>query len=201
MSTPTADVGGPGDPTRVVVGRAGRAHGVTGEISVRVLTDDPGLRFAAGARVTARLPAGGTRVLEVQTARTHGDRLLVRFAGVTDRTAAEGIGGSDLSADVAAGDTASDPEDFFDHQLVGLAAVDTGGAALGGVIDVLHHASQDLLVVEPIAGGEDVLVPFVTAIVLTVDVRAGRVVLDPPGGLFGDPPGGLFGDPQAGPDP
>jgi len=187
VSTPTADVGGPGEPTRVVVGRAGRAHGVTGEISVRVLTDDPALRFAVGARVTARLPTGGTRALEVETARTHGDRLLVRFAGVTDRTAAEGIGGSDLSAEVDAGDTASDPEEFFDHQLVGLAAVDTAGTALGAVTDVLHHASQDLLVVEPVAGGEDVLVPFVAAIVLSVDVRAGRVVLDPPGGLFGDP--------------
>lgn len=187
MPTPTADTGAPGDPARVVVGRAGRAHGVTGEVSVKVMTDDPGLRFAVGARVTARLPTGGTRALEVESTRTHGDRLLVRFAGVTDRTAAEGIGGSDLSADVAAGDTAGDPEEFFDHQLVGLAAVDTTGAALGEVTDVLHHASQDLLVVEPVTGGEDVLVPFVAAIVLTVDVGSGRVVLEPPGGLFGDP--------------
>lgn len=196
-SSPTADAGGPGDPTRVVVGRAGRAHGVTGEVSVKVMTDDPALRFAVGARVTARLPTGGTRALEVETARTHGDRLLVRFIGVGDRTAAEGIGGSDLSAEVAAGETASDPEEFFDHQLVGLSAVDTAGAALGRVTDVLHHASQDLLVLAPAGGGEDVLVPFVAAIVLTVDVGAGRVVLDPPGGLFGDPDP----DPDVGPDP
>ena len=194
-SSPTADAGGAdGDPTRVVVGRAGRAHGVTGEVSVKVLTDEPALRFAVGARVIARLPAGGTRALEVETARTHGDRLLVRFAGIADRTGAEGVGGSDLSAEVTAGESAADPEEFFDHQLVGLAAVDTAGTALGVVTDVLHHTSQDLLVLEPTAGGEDVLVPFVAAIVLTVDVGAGRVVLDPPGGLFGDPPGDLPGD-------
>lgn len=193
MSTPRTDPVGTtrGEPTRVVVGRAGRAHGVTGEISVRVLTDEPGLRFAAGARLTARLPAGGTRSLVVEAARTHGDRLLVRFAGVGDRTAAEGIGGSDLLVEVTAGETARDPEEFFDHQLVGLAAVDGSGVVLGAVTDVLHHTSQDLLVVAPVAGGGDVLVPFVAAIVPTVDVPAGRVVLHPPGGLFGDPSDGL----------
>lgn len=193
MSTPRTDPAGTGrgGPTRVLVGRAGRAHGVTGEVSVRVLTDDPGLRFAAGSRLSARLPAGGTRALEVEAARTHGDRLLVRFAGVGDRTAAEGIGGSDLSVDVTAGETASDPEEFFDHQLVGLSAVDGTGVSLGAVTEVLHHTCQDLLVVAPVAGGEDVLVPFVAAIVLSVDVSGGRVVLDPPGGLFLNPPDGL----------
>ncbi len=169
------------------MGRAGRAHGVTGELSVTVLTDDPGLRFAVDAGIVARLPAGGTRTLTVATARPHGDRLLVRFAGVPDRTAAEGLAGSTLLADARPEEDTADPEEFFDHQLVGAVAADPAGTELGTVTDVLHHAAQDLLVVAPAAGGEDVLVPFVGAIVVAVDVAARRVTLDPPGGLFPDP--------------
>ena len=187
-TSPTADppAGSPGDTggAEVAVGRAGRAHGVTGELAVTPLTDSPERRFAVGAQLTATLPGGGTRTLEVTAARRHGDRWLLRFAGVPDRTAAEGLGGAALSARVAADDPAGDDEEFFDHQLVGAAALDGAGRRLGVVADVLHHAAQDLLVVTPERGGPDVLVPFVAALVPVVDVAGRRVVLDPPGGLF-----------------
>lgn len=188
-SSPTAEPGAAagGDPDRVVVGRAGRAHGITGELSVSVLTDEPGLRFAPGAELTALLPAGGRRSLVVDASRAHGDRLLVRFAGVADRTAAEALAGSTLTARVSPTETAAGTDEFFDHQLVGATATDLAGAVLGTVTDVLHHSAQDLLVVDPAGGGEQVLVPFVAAIVVAVDVTgpgARRVTLDPPGGLF-----------------
>lgn len=177
------------DSVQVVVGRAGRAHGVTGELSVAVLTDEPTLRFAAEVTLLARLPSGGTRTLTVAGVRPHGDRLLVRFAGVPDRTAAEALAGSTLLADAVPLESPADPEEFFDHQLVGAAVVDTTGAALGTVGEVLHHGAQDLLVVTREGGGEDVLVPFVAAIAVAVDVPGRRVTLDPPGGLFDpDPP-------------
>lgn len=168
----------------MAVGRVGRAHGVTGEVSVAPLTDEPARRFAEGATLTAGLPGGGTRSLVVAGTRPHGDRWLLRFAGVPDRTAAEGLGGAVLTALVAPGEQAGDPDEFFDHQLVGAAALDRAGRTLGTVTDVLHHAAQDLLVVAPTGGGEDVLVPFVAAFVPTVDPASRRVVLDPPGGLF-----------------
>lgn len=182
-SSPTAE-GRP--PTRVAVGRVGRAHGVTGEVSVAALTDEPTRRLAPGAELGADLPSGGTRSLVVATARPHADRWLLRFDGVPDRTAAEQLGGAVLTAFVAADETAGEGE-FFDHQLVGARALDPSGTALGTVTDVLHHAAQDLLVVAPAAGGEAVLVPFVAAIVPAVDVTARTITVDPPGGLFPGP--------------
>ncbi len=189
-SSPTADVP---DSVQVVVGRAGRAHGVSGELSVTVLTDEPALRFGVDAALVAGLPAGGTRSLTVAAARPHGERLLVRFAGVPDRTAAEALAGATLVADAVPDESTDDPAEFFDHQLVGAAAVDPAGAVLGSVTDVLHHGAQDLLVVAPAGGGDDVLVPFVAAIATAVDVPGRRITLDPPGGLFPQLGGGAPG--------
>ncbi len=74
-----------------------------------------------------------------------------------------------------------DPEEFYDHQLVGLAVSTTDGDAVGEVSDVIHGASQDLLAVRT-ADGREVLVPFVSALVPVVDVPGGRLeVADRPG--------------------
>lgn len=173
----------------MVVGSAGRPHGVAGETSVRVRTDAPLLRFAAGSLLVAELPGGGQRTLTVAAARPHGDRLLVRFAGITDRDAAQALAGATLVATASAEEAGDDPEEFFDHQLIGASVRTRSGALLGAVRDVMHPGTQDLLVVAPAGGGADVLVPFVAAIVVAVDPVAGELTLDPPGGLF-DPDGG-----------
>jgi 16S rRNA processing protein RimM len=78
------------------------------------------------------------------------------------------------------------PDEFHDHQLVGLTVVTTAGEQVGVVTDVRHHG-QDLLVIEPAAGSQrrsEVLVPFVAAIAVDVDVAGGRMVIDPPAGLL-----------------
>jgi 16S rRNA processing protein RimM len=106
----------------------------------------------------------------------------VRFAGIDDRTAAEALRGQLLLVDSAEIPPSDDPEEFHDHELIGLAAVSTDGTELGEIVDVEHYG-QDLLVLRRPDGGE-ALVPFVTAIVPTVDLPAGRVVLDPPPGLL-----------------
>jgi 16S rRNA processing protein RimM len=81
-----------------------------------------------------------------------------------------------------------DPDEFHDHELIGLAAVTTGGEPVGEVTQVLHHG-QDLLVIQPPGPGRDeVLVPFVTAIVPEVDLAGGRLVIDPPPGLIDHAP-------------
>ncbi len=176
MSTRSADPAGVPD-TAVVVGRVGRAHGVVGEVSVDVRTDTPDARFAPGAQVWC-----GDRVLTVQAARWHHGRLLVKFAGIADRTAAELCRGAYLHVPA---DQAGDPgaDAFWDHQLVGLSVVLADGAEVGQVSDVVHAPGQDLLAVTDRTGRER-LVPFVRAVVPEVDLAGGRVVLDPPPGLL-----------------
>jgi 16S rRNA processing protein RimM len=167
----------------VTVGRVGRAHGIRGEVSVEVRTDSPELRFADGARLTTE-PAGAGPLVVGHT-RWHSGRLLVRFDGVSDRAVAEGLRGVRLLADVGEGERLDDPDEFFDHQLVGLRAVTTTGDAVGDITDVLHPPGQDLLVVRR-PDNREALVPFVADIVPEVDIAAGRVVLDPPVGLLED---------------
>jgi 16S rRNA processing protein RimM len=166
---------------QLVVGRIGRAHGVSGEVAVAVRTDDPDSRFAEG-RVLQTDPAE-RGPLTISRSRWHSGRLLITFAGFSDRGSAESLSGTSLVVDTADLPELSDPEEFYDHQLVGLSAVDTSGTALGTVADVIHGPGSDLLAITRTDGGE-ALVPFVTAIVPTVDVAAGRVVIDPPDGLF-----------------
>jgi 16S rRNA processing protein RimM len=172
-STRIAEGGGPR-----VVGRIGRPHGLRGEVTVQVHTDFPEQRFAPGAQ----LRADTGRVLTVGTARPHGGALLVRFAGVVDREGAAELRGLFVTAEATALPELDDPDEFYDHQLEGLAAVDSDGAALGTVHEVIHAPASDLLVLQTERG--EALVPFVRAIVPEVDLAGRRVVLQPPAGLL-----------------
>lgn len=163
----------------LVVGRIGRPHGVRGEVTLDVRTDEPDSRFAVGAEIATDPAAAGP--LTVEGLRWHSGRLLVRFAGIDDRGAAEELRGTWLVVDPTDIHPSADPDDFHDQELIGLAVVTAGGALVGEVAEVLHHG-QDLLVVRG-AGGET-LVPFVAALVPEVDVPGGRLVIDPPPGLL-----------------
>jgi 16S rRNA processing protein RimM len=165
---------------QLVVGRIRRPHGVRGDVAVEVRTDDPGGRFAVGAAL-ATDPAG-RGPLTIMASRWHSGVLLVRFAGVDDRTTAEDLRGTWLVMDSADLGPTGDPDEFHDHELIGLAAVTVGGEPVGVVTDV-RHQGQDLLVIKSPADPE-LLVPFVAAIVPEVDVAAGRLVIDPPPGLL-----------------
>ena len=175
---------------RVIVGRAGRPHGIRGEMVIGVRTDEPDLRFAVGAAVDAGASADeaddapGER-LTVASKRWHSGQLLVSFAGITDRTAASELTGSWLSVDSSQLPDTGDPDEFRDHELIGLNVRTAGGEPVGVVTDVLHYG-QDLLVVRRADGGAggECLVPFVKAIVPEVDVAAGLLVIDPPPGLL-----------------
>ena len=171
---------------QLVVGRVGRAHGIRGEVSVQVRTDDPGRRFAPGTVLATDPAALGP--LAVGSVRWHLGRLLVRFDGLADRTRAEELAGALLLVDSAAVGTPEDPDEFNDHDLIGLVAVTVAGDRVGTVTDVLHHG-QDLLVISAAgagagAGAGETLVPLVLAIVPEVDIVTGRLVLDPPPGLL-----------------
>jgi 16S rRNA processing protein RimM len=151
-----------------------------GEVSVELRTDDPERRFAVGA-VLRPEPSGRPR-LTVRSARPHGDRLLVGFDEVADRNEAESLRGASLFADVPAQERSDDPDEFYDHQLVGLAVHTVAGRPIGTVTEVQHPPGQDLLVVEGAAGPH--LIPFVAAIVPEVDLAAGRLLVEPPPGLL-----------------
>ena len=168
---------------QLVVGRIARPHGVLGELAVEVRTDDPELRLAAGAVLETEPAAAGP--LTIASTRWHSGRLLVRFADVRDRTAAEALRGALLLVDSADLEDLPDPDSYRDHQLVGLTVVDPDGAPVGSVSDVLHHG-QDLLVVAGSGSraGAEILIPFVGAIVTEVDLEARVVRVDPPAGLL-----------------
>jgi 16S rRNA processing protein RimM len=163
----------------LMVGRIGRPHGLTGEVSVVVRTDAPEQRFALGAV----FELGNGRKLTVAGTRWHRGALLLRLAEVTDRTAAEELRGEMLTVSAEELAPPEDPDEFHDHQLIGLRAVLADGAAVGTVRDVVHGPAGELLVVDR-DGGPEALVPFVRDIVPTVDLAAGRVVLTPPEGLL-----------------
>ena len=179
---------GEGDPTRrrpeaVAVGRVAKAHGITGELAVDPHTDEPDARFAPDAVVRAKLRDGTQRPLTVASTRQHNDRLLVRFAEVLTRGVAETLRGALLLVDVADLPPTEDPDEFYPHELQGLAAVLADGTAIGTVAEVAHGPGGDLLVLN-LADQREVLVPFVKAIVPEVDVPGRCVVLDPPEGLL-----------------
>jgi 16S rRNA processing protein RimM len=161
-----------------------RPHGIRGEVSVEVRTDDPGQRFAVGSVLGTDPPDAGP--LTVAATRWHSGRLLVTFAGIADRTGAEPLRGVWLTVNADQAGSPQGPDEFHDHQLVGLTVVTTAGEQVGVVTDVRHHG-QDLLVIEPAAGSHrssEVLVPFVASIAVDVDVAGGRMVIDPPAGLL-----------------
>ena len=175
-------------PLRLAVGRIGKPHGVRGEVTVEVRTDDPAGRFAPGAVLHVLAPASpreGARALpstvEVESVRWHQERMLLRLADVGGRDEAEALRGVVLQVEVDPSETPEDPEEFYDHQLEGLRVEDVDGRDLGVLIEVRHPGVQDLLVVRT-PEGREALVPFVTALVPEVDLAGGRVVVaDRPG--------------------
>lgn len=171
----------------LTVGRVVRPHGIRGEVVVEVTTDEPDRRYAPGATLLTRPgaePAGRVPPrLTVESARPHQGRLLVTFQGYADRTAAEALRGVLLQVESETVAPPEEPDEYHDHQLVGLAAVNPAGEPLGTVTGVDHAPASDLLMLRR-PDGRTALVPFVKALVPQVDLAAGRVVIDPPAGLL-----------------
>lgn len=178
----------------LTVATVGRAHGLRGEVALDVRTDTPEERLAVGQ--VLRTDPADAGPLTVARVRHQGGRWYAGFAEVADRTAAEALRGVALVVEA----DASDEEDaWYPHELAGLRAERPDGSPLGEVVGLEPAPAHDLLVVrEP--SGATALVPFVRALVPVVDVPGGRVVVDPPGGLFsGDGEAEVAGEPQDAP--
>ena len=161
-----------------VAARIGKPHGLRGEVTVQVHTDDPQGRFVPGATFATDPPERGP--LELRGVRVHQGIYLLAFEGHPDRTAAEALRGTRLLVV----DDAEDEEDegWREEDLLGCEVVLPDGSALGTVSALHVRPVQDLLEVRTTRG--EVLVPFVDELVPEIDEEGRRVVVDPPPGLL-----------------
>lgn len=159
---------------RLLVGRIGRAHGILGEATIEVRTDEPDRRFAIGA--TVQTDFNGE--LKVISGRVHNGILLLGFAGITDRNSVEKLRNTLLYADVDINETSDDEDEYHVMQLIGCAAVLESGEAFGEITDVINLPGQDLLAIKTAQGEQ--LIPFVHQLVPTVDIANKKVVVIPP---------------------
>ncbi|MFJ2369662.1 ribosome maturation factor RimM [Microbacterium sp. NPDC087665] len=168
------------------VGRLVKAHGLKGALKLELYTDNPERRFTQGAEFTLQVPEAspwhGKNVV-VREYRVMNGNPVVFFDDVDDREAAETLVRAILWIDQD-NDEVEDNA-WFDHQLVGLDVV-RDDVVVGRVMRVEHFPAQDLLIIK--TGEQEIMVPFVEAIVPTVDVAAGRVIVTPPAGLFEELP-------------
>lgn len=186
------------------VARIGRAQGLKGEVNVRIFTDDPEWRFEPGSVLYEQDDDGETEYV-VERSRTAGDRWIIKFEGVDDRTAAEALNGVELYGEADDPDEMLEADEWYPKDLIGLEArlADGNGLNLpagqvvGTVVDVIDSPAQSLLKIrlaEPVvtgqnSKGEDVvektaLVPFVEELVPDIDLEEQYLTLDPPGGLI-----------------
>ena len=158
---------------RLLVGRIGRAHGILGEATIEVRTDEPDRRFAIGASV--QTDSDGD--LKIISGRVHNGILLLGFEGISDRNGIEKLRNTLLYAEVDINEPNEDDE-YHVMQLIGCAAVLESGEVFGEVTDVVNLPGQDLLAIKTVQGEQ--LIPFVHQLVPTVDISNKKVVVIPP---------------------
>ena len=161
---------------QLVVGRIGRAHGVQGEATIELRTDDPEVRFAVGQTVTL---ADG-RSLKISGNRWHNQILLLSFSGINDRNQIGELRDQLLYAEVDTNST--EPGEYHFQQLIGSQVVLPDGSNLGLVTEILQLPGQDLLSVESQKG--EVLIPMVKQIIISIDVDKRIIKINPPEGLL-----------------
>jgi len=161
---------------RVLVAQIGAAHGLRGEVRLWSFTEDP------MAVKDFALESEDGRTLTIETLRPAKNFFVARLAGVVDRTAAEALCNCRL---YVARERLPQPEanEFYHADLIGLAAVATDGSALGTVLAIHNFGAGDVIEIKP-ERGATVLVPFSDAVVPTIDLAAGRLVVNPPDGAF-----------------
>ena len=161
------------------VGFVHRPHGLAGEVSVEKVADSGGGLFDAGERLFW-IRGQSRRELKIASSRTHGERWLISFEGIRDADSARELAGGALCLE----NLPEQPSDFYwSHDVRGFRCEDRAGRRLGDVRDLEETAAGPQLTLEA-PGGKEVLVPFVSPIVVEVDRENRRIVLDPPEGLM-----------------
>jgi 16S rRNA processing protein RimM len=156
------------------VGRIGKAHGILGEATIEVRTDEAEDRFAIGAVLETESHGN----LTVASARVHNGILLLSFEGIEDRNAIETLRNELLYAEVDIDAPGVDEDDYHVLQLIGCKAFLVDGDEFGEVSEVLNLPGQDVLVIK--SGSTETLIPFVRQLVPIVDIKARRMTVIPP---------------------
>jgi 16S rRNA processing protein RimM len=159
---------------RLNVGRIGKAHGILGEATIEVRTDEAENRFAIGVQ----LETDNHGILTVVSARMHNGILLLGFDGITDRNQVELLRNELLYADVDINAPGYDEDDYHVLQLIGCEAFLEDGSLFGTISDVLNLPGQDVLAIATSSG--EVMIPFVHQLVPTVDIAHRKLVVIPP---------------------
>ncbi len=163
----------------VLLGRCGAAHGIKGEVRVKAFTATPEGIASYGPLELE----DGSRQLEIERMRESDTVLIVKFRGVDDRNAAEALNGIGLRVSRDVMPATEEEDEFYLTDLIGLAVEDTTGKRVGDILNVVDFGAGDLLEIQP-PQGTSVYLPFAKDFVPTVDLTAGRVVIDPPDDLF-----------------
>jgi len=159
---------------RLLVGRIGRAHGILGEATIEVRTDEPDRRFAIGNQVSTDTHGE----LTIISGRVHNGILLLGFAGFEDRNAIEKLRNTLLYAEVDINETSEVSDEYHVLQLIGCQAILENGQVFGEVTDVINLPGQDLLAIKTDTGEQ--LVPFVHQLVPIVDIKKKTITVIPP---------------------
>jgi 16S rRNA processing protein RimM len=159
---------------RLLVGRIGRAHGILGEATIEVRTDEPDLRFAIGAKVSTDKHGD----LTIVSGRVHNGILLLGFAGITTRNQVEELRNEMMYSEVDINEPTGDDDEYHVLQLIGCIAYLENGDKFGEVTDVINLPGQDLLAIKSEEG--ESLIPFVHQLVPEVDVKNKRMLVIPP---------------------
>ncbi|SEN03074.1 ribosome maturation factor RimM [Bradyrhizobium sp. OK095] len=164
----------------VCVARIGAAHGVRGAVKLWTFTEDP---FAI-KRYGPLLSKDGKRQFEVATAREAKDHLVATFKGVATRDEAERLNGIELYV-AREKLPATDDDEYYHTDLIGLDAVTTTGEPLGRVFAIHNFGAGTIIEITPLRG-TTMLLPFTSAVVPEVDLAGGRVVIELPQEIEGD---------------
>jgi 16S rRNA processing protein RimM len=167
---------------QICIARIGAAHGVRGAVKLWTFTEDPLAVMSYGALVTK----DGARSFEVATAREAKGHLVATLKGIATREDAERLNGVEL---YIARDKlpATEQGEYYHADLIGLAAVNAAGESLGRVIAIHNFGAGDIIEIAP-PHGATMLLPFTNAVVPTVDLGGGRVVIELPKEVEGDEP-------------
>ena len=166
---------------RVCLGAIAGAFGVKGEVRLKSFTAEPDDVAAYGALETE----DGKKSFEITLTGQTKNGLTARLSGVATKEQADDLRGTRLYVDRSRLPE-PDEDEYYHADLIGVEAYDTGGTRLGTVKAVHNHGATDLLEVRLPNSSATVLLPFTLEAVPTVDLATGRIVADPPEGLFPD---------------
>lgn len=165
----------PRQDTRICVAQIGAAHGLKGEVRLWSYTEEP----AAVARYGALTTEDGSRQIEIVQLRAEKDYFIAKLRGIEDRNAAEALRNARLYVARERLPAPDDADTFYHADLIGLAAVDPDGKALGDVIAIHNYGAGDIVEIR-LADGSTQMFPFHEAVVPQIDIAAGRMTIVPP---------------------